>query len=145
KASPAPAAKKDTAVASLGTAPVPSQAPSAIVDSGDFEGTVRGNWGLVEAALKEHVKKEYNTYRMLLPSFTGGLDVRLHRATFVELVDAEQGQIKAYLEGEMQVSSWSGGNMLNWRPVRSHFLYKLKFVDGKPVIGEYQYLHPVQN
>jgi uncharacterized caspase-like protein len=142
---PAPVAKKETAVASLAAPPATSPTPATVVETGNFEGTVRQNWSLIEAALKEHVKKEYNTYRILIPTFVGGLDVRLQKATFVEVVDAGKGQIKAYLEGEIQQQAWAGGNMLNWRAYRSHFLYDLSFVDGRPVIGSYQYLHPVQN
>lgn len=136
-----PEPKKDTVVASLQAAPP----AAAFVDTGHFESTLRQNWSAVEAALKEHVKKEYNTYRMLIPTFNGGFDVRLDKAALVEVNDAGKGRITAYLEGMIQQSAYSGGNMLNWRPYRSHFAYTIRFVDGKPVIEHYQYLSPAPN
>ncbi|MBS4048925.1 MAG: caspase family protein [Alphaproteobacteria bacterium] len=139
-----PEPKKDTAVASLKAAP-PGAPPAAFVDTGHFESTLRQNWPAVEAALKEHVKKEYNTYRMLIPTFNGGFDVRLDKSALVEVNDAAKGRFTAYLEGMIQQSAYSGGNMLNWRPYRSHFAYTLRFVDGKPVIDDYQYLSPAPN
>jgi hypothetical protein len=60
----------------------------------------------------------------------------------VEVNDAGKGRITVYLEGMIQQSAYSGGNMLNWRPYRSHFAYTVRFVDGKPVIDDYQYLSP---
>ena len=110
KKSPEP--KKDTAVASL-KAPPPGAPPAAFVDTGHFETTLRQNWPAVDAALKEHVKKEYNTYRMLIPSFAGAFDVRLDKSALVEVSDAEKGRITVYLEGMLQQGAYSGGNMLN--------------------------------
>jgi uncharacterized caspase-like protein len=137
----APEPRKDTAVASL-KAESPGVPPAAFVDTGYFESTLRQNWPAVEAALKEHVKKEYNTYRVLIPTFAGAFDVRLDKSALVEVNDAGKGRITVYLEGMIQQSAYSGGNMLNWRPYRSHFAYTVRFVDGKPVIDDYQYLSP---
>jgi hypothetical protein len=128
------------AVASLTPVPPAAQPGAAFVDTGNFEGTLRQNWPAVEAVLKEHVKKEYNSYRNMIPTYSGGLDVRLNKAALLEAIDAEKGRVKVYLEGMIQQSTWSGGNMLNWRPFRSHFAYTISFVDSKPVIGDYQYL-----
>ncbi|MEK9967563.1 MAG: caspase family protein [Ferrovibrio sp.] len=140
---PTAEAKKDsTVVASLTPAPATTQLPAAFVDAGNVEGTFRQNWGAVEAILKEHVKKEYNFYRYMIPAFGLGLDVKLDKATLVDVIDPGNSRIKVELEGMMLHSTWSGGNMPNWRPYRVQFAYNIKFVDGKPVIGDYQYLSP---
>lgn len=138
-------AKKDeVAVASLKSAPVTSKPGSAFVDTGDLEGTLRQNWPAVEAALKAHVKKEYNTYRTLIPSYSPVTDVRLDKATFERVVDAGAGRIHVQLDGMMQITSSFGANMTTWRTFAAPFAYDVKFVDGKVVIGRYDYRTPPQ-
>ncbi|MCW0236560.1 MAG: caspase family protein [Ferrovibrio sp.] len=140
-----PDSKKDTvAVASLKSAPLPSKPGSAFVDTGDLEGTLRQNWPEVEAALKAHVKKEYNMYRTLIPAYTPVTDVRLDKATLENVVDATAGRIHVQLNGMIQLTGSFGANMPVWRTFTAPFAYDVKFVDGKVVIGRYDYRTPAQ-
>lgn len=141
----APEAKKEsTAVASLSSAPLPSKPEAAFVDTGDLANTLRQNWPEVEAALKAHVKKEYNTYRTLIPAYTPVTDVRLDKATLESVVDAEAGRIHVQLNGMIQLTGSFGANMPVWRTFVAPFAYDVKFVDGKVVIGRYDYRTPAQ-
>jgi hypothetical protein len=136
-------AKKDTAVASLATPPLPSQPPA--VDTGDFEGTVRKNWGLIEAALKAHVTAQYNTYRQLIPANNVQVtDVRLNKATLERVINTQAGRIGVLLDGMLQGNSSYGVNQVNWRPFSAQFAYEVTFADGKVVIGQYEYMAPEQ-
>jgi uncharacterized caspase-like protein len=144
-AAPATESKKDTvAVANLKSAPLPSKPNAAFVDTGELESTLRQNWPAVEAALKAHVTAQYNTYRQLIPSNNAVLsDVRLNKATLERVVDAGAGRIGVLLEGMTQGNTSFGTNQFMWRPFKVQFMYDVKFVDGKAVIGAYEYMPPM--
>jgi len=133
------------AVASLKSAPLPSKPNSAFVDTGDLGNTLRQNWSAVEAALKAHVTAEYNTYRQLIPANNALVtDVRLNKATLERVLDVEAGRIGVLLEGMLQSNFSYGSNQILWRPFTAQFTYDVKFVDGKAVIGPYNYVQPGQ-
>lgn len=143
---PASEPKKDTvAVASLKSAPLPSKPNSAFVDTGDLQATLRQNWSAVEAALKAHVTAQYNTYRTLIPANNALVtDVRLNKANLERVIDPEAGRIGVLLDGMLQSNTSYGSNQILWRPFKAQFTYDVKFVDGKVVIGQYEYVQPGQ-
>ena len=122
------------------------QAPAGSLNAGpaspgDYEGMLKQNWPKVEAALKTHMQTDFAKYRVMMPSgqhiTTMPVNLKLNKAS-LQSVDAAARRATILLTGQRQDGS-------TWAAFNAPFSYALDLVDGRVVIGEYQYQNPVQN
>jgi hypothetical protein len=97
------------------------------------------NWPAVEAALRDHLTKEFETYRLVIPSTALPTDFRLKAATLEQLLDEKTAVIT--LEGQsLRVTSQVVTQPV-WFPFRAAFAYEMNVEDGKVTIGKYRFLN----
>jgi hypothetical protein len=106
---------------------------------GDLGAALTANWPAVEAALRDHLKKEFETYRLVVPSTALPSDFRLKSATLEQLLDEKTAVIT--LEGQsLRVTSQVVTHPV-WFPFRASFAYEMSVADGKVAIGKYRFLN----
>jgi hypothetical protein len=100
---------------------------------------LNANWPAVEAALRDHLKTEFETYRLVIPSTALPYDFRLKSATLEQLFDEKTAVIT--LEGQsLRVTSQVVTHPV-WFPFRASFAYEMNVADGKVTIGKYRFLN----
>ena len=100
---------------------------------------LNANWPAVEAALRDHLKTEFETYRLVIPSTALPTDFRLKSATLEQLFDEKTAVIT--LEGQsLRVTSQVVTQPV-WFPFRASFAYEMNVADGKVTIGKYRFLN----
>lgn len=106
---------------------------------GDLGTALTANWPAVEAALKDHLKKEFETYRLVIPSTALPMDFRLKSAALEQLLDEKTAVIT--LEGQsLRVTSQVVTHPV-WFPFRASFAYEMSMADDKVTIGKYRFLN----
>jgi uncharacterized caspase-like protein len=136
---PAPSAPSAaTAVASL--APAPAVSHPAPVDAADFEAMLQKNWPAIQAAIKQHMDDQFETYRLMIPTSSDAITgLKFHKATLRDVVDTDTGKVNILVEGQ-RYARYGNSPAPIWAPYTAVFGYVLKFVDGKVVIGDYRYI-----
>ena len=125
-------AKAALQTASLSSAGIRSDAP-------DLGSALTANWPAVEAALKDHLKKEFETYRLVIPSTALPMDFRLKSAALEQLLDEKTAVIT--LEGQsLRVTSQVVTHPV-WFPFRASFAYEMSVAGDKVTIGKYRFLN----
>lgn len=106
---------------------------------GNLGTALTANWPAVEAALRDHLKTEFETYRLVIPSTALPSDFRLKSAALEQLLDEKTAVIT--LEGQsLRVTSQVVTQPV-WYPFRASFAYEMSVADGKVAIGKYRFLN----
>jgi uncharacterized caspase-like protein len=109
-----------------------------MLDTSDFAATLLGNWPSVEAALKDHIRAEFATYRVVLPANGPISEIRFEKATLDRVVDGRTAHIT------IQGQRFAAGSYVNsaptWWGFSAPFSYEIAVRDGKVTIGKYRAL-----
>ncbi|MCW0236559.1 MAG: caspase family protein [Ferrovibrio sp.] len=121
------------AVASL---QAPQATGSGLPDANDLSAALLRDWPAVEAALREHFKANFATYRVILPANSPIMDIRFEKATLTNVVDATTAHIM--VEGQRYAAGSYVNSAPTWWAFKSMFSYEIKFTDGKVTLGKYR-------
>lgn len=105
-------------------------------DANELSATLLSNWPAVEAALREHIKAEFATYRVVLPANSPILEIKLAKATLENVLDGSTANVT--LEGQRFAAGIYVNNAPSWAVFRARFNYEIRLDDGKVAIGKYR-------
>jgi uncharacterized caspase-like protein len=120
-----------TVVASLKAPPA-----TGVLDANDLGAALLRQWPAVEAALREHIKTEFETYRVVLPANSPILEIQLAKATLENVIDGSTANVT--IEGQRFAAGIYVNNAPSWAKFRARFTYEIRLDDGKVAIGKYR-------
>ncbi len=130
-AGPVKGSPDSAVVASLKAPPAAS-----VPDANDLSVALLRQWPAVEAALRDHIKTEFETYRVVLPANSPILEIKLAKATLENVLDGSTANVT--LEGQRFAAGIYVNNAPSWVVFRARFNYEIKLDGDKVIIGKYR-------